>query len=207
MIFAVSVMIPDFDKTKEQDQVVLWAKRLAYEGFVVVDTETIGFIPPDICQIGIVYVRRGIETIDILMDQLIKPSSQEWEQKAIEIHGITPDKVKDAPTILGAWIDVLKCTSLSENLICFNRQFDGQAIRYSLGQHGIKADCIANNVWPTGASMKCAMLAYSQYVGEKRKPTDKNCKWQKLPDYGYGAHTAVGDAQSTARLVLELAKK
>jgi hypothetical protein len=54
--------------------------------------------------------------------------------------------------------------------------------------------------------MKCAMLAYSQYVGEKRKPTDKN-KWQKLPDYGYGAHTAVGDAQSTARLVLELAKK
>lgn len=201
-------MIPALLVNEEREQVIRWAYELAREGFIVLDTETVGLSKPYICQIGMVSVRDGESTV--IMDQLIRPPAADaWEKKAIEIHGIKPCDVEYSFSIEAVWTDILRHTSRSKNLVMYNRAFDTKAIATSLKGHGINMMELPFEgrwVWPTGAAIKCAMLAYAQYVGEKRNGNGAN-RWQKLPDYGHGAHTAIGDCLSTADLILELASK
>jgi len=200
-------VIRDFPVTEERRQVIDWARKLVEEGFTVIDTETIGLRNPELCQIGIAKVHNHGPFC--LMDQLIKPVSSDWEPAAIAVHGITPEQVSSSPTLADVWIEVLKATSQCHWLVMYNRAFDARAIHISLKSNGINSIELPFNgnwVWSTGARMTCAMLAYAQYVGEKHNGNGAN-KWQKLPDYGYKAHTAIGDAFSTAELILELAQK
>lgn len=194
--------------------VVRWAQQMIDEGCLILDTETIG-LPrsqggngAEPCQIGL--VRLDKNGVYIRMDQLINPGRDDWSEKAMEIHGITPAMVKDRPTLVEVWTTILWEVSQVDHLVIFNRAFDIRALRDGLGAAGIKLACPPSGsrpdclVFPTGAGVHCAMVKYSDWVQEPKRGKP-DWKWQKLPSYGHSAHSAVGDCLSTADLIKDLA--
>ena len=65
--------------------------------FTAIDFETANRYPTSACSIGIVVVQDGEITEEF--SHLIKPEPYYFNKKFIEIHGITPVMVKDAPSI------------------------------------------------------------------------------------------------------------
>ena len=64
--------------------------------FTAIDFETANRYPTSACSIGIVVVQDGEITEEF--SHLIKPEPYYFNKKFIEIHGITPVMVKDAPS-------------------------------------------------------------------------------------------------------------
>jgi inhibitor of KinA sporulation pathway (predicted exonuclease) len=199
----------------ERTGVVTWAQQIINQGCLILDTETIdlplsqGGKGAEVCQLALLKLTRAGTTV--VFNKYIKPSRNDWAQAAIDIHGITPEKVKDAPTITDVWVDLLRLVSGVDHLVIFNRAFDIRALRDSLVVRGIKLACQESQtrhdcwVFPTGAAVHCALLKYSSWV-QTPKRGQSEWKWQKLPSYpGCEAHSAIGDCQSTAKLIQDLA--
>ena len=69
--------------------------------FTAIDFETANRYPTSACSIGIVVVQDGEITEEF--SHLIKPEPYYFNKKFIEIHGITPVMVKDAPSFYDLW--------------------------------------------------------------------------------------------------------
>ena len=187
-------------------KVVEWARKMLEEGCVCLDTETTGFRNPEACEVGLVYLKGDSTTT--LLSERVRPVSEIWEPGAIGVHGITPADVRGCRSFPEVYLDLLRETGKSDHVVIFNRSFDIRVVKVSLAAHGERVEfppagrggCL---VWPSGALVRCAMLAMSYWNQEPGN--GKNWKWPRLPDYGHQAHSALGDCMSTANLIQDLA--
>lgn len=164
-------------------------------GYVVLDTETTGLGPTaEACQIAIID-HNG----HILLNSLVKPSKP-IPPDAIRIHGITNEKVADAPAIASLAPELLRIT-YHKTVIIYNADYDIAILKQSL---------LAAGLGPSWARLShdivgwiCAMKAYSEHYAEW-DDYHGNWAWHKLTVAAgreglpiTDAHSALGDCLMT----------
>ena len=102
--------------------------------YVILDTETTGLRENDVLlQIGIIDLDGNI-----LMDTLIKPTKKKsFDSTSTDIHGISMETVKDAPTFLSIYKDFKDVIGKKEVLI-YNEPYDARIIEQTAEQDGFK---------------------------------------------------------------------
>lgn len=94
--------------------------------FVSIDFETANNNNNSACSIGLVCVK-GLKIIDTYY-YLIQPPTLEFGKKNIEIHGITPEDVKDKPKFPEIWEEI-KDLFEDNIIIAHNAQFDMSVLK------------------------------------------------------------------------------
>ncbi len=177
-----------------------WARNvLADNNWCILDTETTDLKKAEICQIAII-------TPENEWQSFVKPTTP-ISQEAIEIHGITNDVVKNAPDFDQVFLSLMRKIG-GRDLIIYNADFDLRAIKNSMKAHRIQlafptSDRRQCRIFTNGGSIHCAMLWYSQWVGDWND-YHGNYKWQPLPG---GDHSALGDCKATLEVIKTMAEK
>lgn len=168
-----------------------WARAaLAQTDAVILDTETTGLHGAEVVQIGILSM-----TGQVLLDTLVKPSIP-ITTGAIRVHGITAERVADAPTIADLLPQLREILGGARVLI-YNSHYDVGVLETSLLARGVPCD------WPLlGAADYCdVMEPYSAFIGDW-SDYHGNYRWQRLPG---GDHTAIGDCRATLAVLQRMA--
>jgi DNA polymerase-3 subunit epsilon len=183
--------IPDF--RADRQEAAKWAADLPdRDDWVILDTETTGFSGrAEVIQISLINPKG-----EPLLNTLVKPL-REIGAEAAAVNGITIEKCESAPV----WPDVFPkfCEIVAgKTVIIYNRDFDVRIIKQSCRDWEL--DDLG--FWgQDGTSLECAMLMYSQWVGEWSWRRG-NYKWQKLPG---GDHSAQGDCLATLEIIRHMA--
>jgi DNA polymerase III subunit epsilon len=162
--------------------------------FVSIDFETAKYSRESACSVGLVKYKDGKVTDTYY--SLIRPPVLYIRPDFTEIHGLTVDDVKDAPTFAGLWESAIKPFIGSLPLAAHNAQFDMDVLwhvleRYELEIPSFPYFCtcsLARHTWPELKSHALASLA--EHFG-----------------IVYNAHNALADAETCAKLVLMAAEK
>lgn len=158
---------------------------------IIIDTETTGLKPgiDELLQVSIIN-----EHGDTLLDRYIRPTRcTEWPE-AMAINHITPDMVRDCPTIAEIRDKIQTLINEADKIIGYNTYFD---IAF-LSESGIDV--------PDSDSGKIidVMIDFAEVYGDYREDLG-GYKWQKLTTaaayYGYewpvNAHNSLGDCLAT----------
>ena len=86
------------------------------------------------CQIGIVVVENGIITEKL--SKLIQPPHNQYDSNTIEVHHITPDLTKDAPTFDVVWEEIKEYLT-NKTIVAHNASFDEDVLYKNLNFYGI----------------------------------------------------------------------
>lgn len=179
-----------------------WARDILYQGdWAIVDTETTGlYETAEICQIAVLTSDDADGWQEFA--QPILPISRE----ASNIHGITEKDIECERYFDEVFLDVLRKVK-GKDIIFFNADFDLRLIRQSLKARGIQiafptSDRRKGRIFTNGGTIHCAMLWYSQFVGEWNG-YHGNYRWQKLPG---GDHSALGDCKATLKVIQKMAE-
>ncbi|GIV81355.1 MAG: DNA polymerase III subunit epsilon [Anaerolineae bacterium] len=175
-----------------------WAYEVLQQPLVVLDTETTGLGQRDqVVQIAVID-----HTGEPLLESLIKPSMP-ISRDASRVHGITSDMVRDAPSFPEIYPQLVAVLA-GHTIIAYNASFDRQMLNQTCWAYELKE--FPRRPW------QCAMLRFAEYYGQWH-PARQAFKWQKLADAcafldipGTGAHSALGDARMTLRLVQRMAE-
>ena len=156
--------------------------------FVSIDFETATYERNSACSVGIVTVDGGLVTNEYY--SLIKPPGLKFNDQNIQIHGITPEMVEDAPTFAEIWPQV---RPLLEQRVIFahNATFDMGVLKGSLEYYHLQLPrlwyacslALSRKVWPQLASHKLNNIAEFLHVELKH-------------------HNAIQDALACAQIVL-----
>lgn len=174
-----------------RDRLREWAQeQLANPQVVILDTETTGLgFTDEICQIAVIAASTG----EVLLDTLIRPSKPP-EAGAVAIHGLTMERLADAPRLYEVAAQ-LRDVLHGKRVLIYNADFDLRLIHQSMLQSGMDGQL----AWFRATSYADVMHSYSEWVGDW-SDYHGNYRWQKLPG---GDHTALGDCRAT-RDVLRL---
>lgn len=161
---------------------------------VVLDLETTGLDARSAraVQIGAVRIVNGRIFEEAKLDRLVNPGVP-IPAAASEIHGITSREVKDAPTF----------AELAPEIEAFigDAILIGHAVAYDI--EVLKHECaLANRPWRRPRSLCTRNLARLVAPTLADYSIDHLCQWLGVPMIG--RHTALGDAETTARLFLAL---
>lgn len=177
-----------------------WAYDLLQRNdWCVIDTETTGLSgDAEIVQLAVVGADESV-----LLQTLVKPTVP-IDPKAAAVHGITEQALLNAPRFDAVLVPLLQAVGHRDVLI-YNAEFDLRLIRQSVKPYGMQlafptSDRRQCRVFLNGGSIHCAMLWYSQYVGERK---GMSYKWQKLPS---GDHSAVGDCKAVIKVIKDMAE-
>lgn len=164
-----------------------WATKVLSkpEEYCILDTETTGLHGAQPVEIGIIDLLGNV-----LLSIYVKPSIP-ITQGAINVHGITNEAVKDAPSFYDIYPDFLTAIN-TRKLLIYNASYD-------LGV--LKNACNAWDISYPNFYAECVMLPYAEFVGEWN-PRYGNYKWQKLPS---GDHSAIGDCRATLKCIHRMA--
>jgi DNA polymerase-3 subunit epsilon len=167
---------------------------------VILDTETTGVDMAAVAvQIGVVDLR-GIEIMNIF----IHPDGTEISQGAFETHGLTIEKLSDAPLFPSIW-ELLQGILLTADILTFNAPFDSRLLTQTAAKYGLTMPPLRTH---------CVMQQYSMYVGEVSSPPlkpetyavqslEKACAHFGIENSG--AHDALGDAMATRDVLIAMA--
>ncbi len=187
--------LPSHPKPQDRDLIIDWAReRLSKKDFVILDTETTGTSENDeVIQIGIIGPNG-----EFLIDSLVKPETpRTMPAKAQEVHGISMEMLENAPTMFELATDIMNAIA-GRSVICYNDSFDMRLIEQTDAKYKITE---------RGRNMqmqsRCAMIAYSQFIGQKSKYSNEYA-WQKLPRPVVQSHRAVDDCKLTLDLIHEI---
>lgn len=103
-----------------------------------------------------------------LLDSLVKPVKKVTWQDAQAIHGITPDMVKNAPT-LKALENEIKEIVQDQEVVIYNADFDTSFLKNLLDD--VKA-------------VHCCMVQYAEHIGDYSEYWEGN-RWHKLSEAAY----------------------
>ena len=101
--------------------------------FVTIDFETATNRHDSACSIGIAAVQNG-EIVDTFYS-LIQPSDLDFNSKNIEINGITPDMVKESPSLDDLWWSEIRRFFGPYLVIAHNAYFDMSVLKESLSYY------------------------------------------------------------------------
>jgi DNA polymerase III epsilon subunit-like protein len=152
---------------------------------IYLDTETTGLNKngtDEILEISMID-----EKGEILLDTLVQPTKNTEWKIAKEIHGISPEMVKSAPTF-GAIRKNIERIINGNNVIIYNADYDSQFLMREL--RGAK-------------KVQCCMLKFAEFYGEPGRYG--GYKWQKLDkaariaghEWTGKAHRALADTKAT----------
>lgn len=159
--------------------------------FVAIDFETADFHPQSACSIGLVRMDQTGEMVDSRYCLIKPPSFCHFALRNIEIHGIRPCDVKDAPDFKYLWPDIQWFIGDSF-LVAHNAAFDMRVLsslllNYDIDVPELKYLCslqISRRVWPKLPSH--ALTSLSEHFG-----------------MNYNAHNALDDAINCGKLFLK----
>jgi len=149
--------------------------------FTAIDFETAQGKRWSICQIGLVRIDNG--QVTHTYSKLIRPPFNFYWERFIQIHGITPQMTKDAPTFDSAWKEIEEYIT-DQTIVAHNGfAFDFPCLQNTLGFYGI--DTPVYNGRCTYQIFKTSLAAL--------------CK-----EYGINLihHDALSDAMACAKLYL-----
>lgn len=158
--------------------------------FVTIDFETANAEYNSACQIGLVEVSNGI--IVDTYKSYICPPSLDFSPYNIDVHGITPEMVSDAPKFNEIWNDIKKYFKRNTIVIAHNATFDMSVLKSCLDEYDIKVPDF---------KYICSMDLSSVLRGECGKSL------KSIADYfGYGFthHDALDDAKACAFIVVSI---
>ena len=100
---------------------------------VVFDVETPNFNNDRICSIGIAIIENGV--VASTVNYLVNPECA-FDYRNINIHGIRPEDVADAPTFPEVW-DIIGSDFRANLLVAHNAMFDLGVLKKTLVYYGI----------------------------------------------------------------------
>lgn len=158
--------------------------------FVAIDTETADYANACPCSIAIVTVKNN--EIVSSASWLVDPEC-EFNPYAVQVHHITPDDVRAAPTLPEIWPEVLERIGKLP-IVAHNCKFDLAVLRKSVSRYGL--------FFPQNRTY-CTMT-----ISRRLLPDISNYRLSTLCDY-FGisltnAHDAEADAVACARVMIEL---
>lgn len=190
-------------RRSDRQDAASWAHNLMTQNPVILDTETTGLYDGEIVEIAVID-HNGLT----LINTYVKPVLPIPEE-ATDIHGITDQMVKDAPT----WKDLVPQLApliRGRDLVVYNAVYDRKMMHQSGERHGLeKVD------WKTVARWHCAMEMYAQFWGDwndyhhsyRWQRLTAACAQQEIPEpVTAKAHSAIGDCLRTLALVKCMAK-
>jgi DNA polymerase-3 subunit epsilon len=162
--------------------------------FVSIDFETAKYSRESACSVGLVKYQAGKVTENYY--SLIRPPVLYIRPDFTDIHGLTVDDVKNAPTFADLWESAIKPFIGNLPLAAHNAQFDMGVLwavleHYELEIPALPYFCtlsMARHTWPELESHALAALA--EHFG-----------------IVYDAHNALADAETCGKLVLMAAEK
>lgn len=159
----------------------------------VIDFETANHQPGSACQLGIVI----LEPWNVVSEHqwLIRPQRMFFSPRCVEVHGITPRDVIDAPTWERIWGEVQTLLD-GAVVIAHNAGFDARVLHstcsgYDIAMAPLDLQCtrlIAKKSWPSLPSHALSRLA--EHLGIQ-----------------FRHHDALEDARTAATILIEAARK
>lgn len=151
---------------------------------IYLDTETTGLSQND----EIVEIAMLDDDGKVLLDTLVRPVHHaEWPD-AQAVHGITPEMVKDAPTLDDLRENIVEIVR-GRDVVIYNVAYDSQYLHSELS---------------AAASISCCMFVYAEFRGEWSDYWE-NYRWHKLTDAAAAVlhewqgdcHRALADCHAT----------
>ncbi len=161
--------------------------------FVAFDFETANRNRHSICSVGMVFVEDG--RVADTVYELINPE-EEFDWHNIQIHGITPDEVKSAPTFRDFY-NAIKGKIHGRTMVAHNLAFDGYALRDNLARYSLE---------PVPSHFLCTyQLSRKLLKGHKSYSLKPLCQHYGIDLVRH--HNALDDAYACANLMLKLAEE
>lgn len=157
------------------------------QNYIILDTETTGLDDAQIVEIAIINLDG-----EALLNTLVKPTIP-IPLEVTNIHGITDDMVKDAPTFPEVHPKIIKAIEGKITLI-YNRVFDVRILNYCRNIHRLPSFNLKDR-------SECLMELYAQWYGEY-STYFKDYKWQPLN----GGHRALGDCLAVLEAIKIMAE-
>ncbi len=156
--------------------------------FTSVDVETANADLSSICQVGIVTFENGC--LKEKWETLINPED-EFDGINISIHGITEEKVKDAPTFPAIYAEIN--ARLSGRVVVTHTHFDVSALAMAGEKHGLsRLECtwldtakVVRRAWPEFAQSGYGLKPVAKKLG-----------------IVFGHHNAAEDARAAGEILL-----
>ncbi len=188
-------VVYDFELLSKERNAVVLESRLEDLTYVVFDTETTGLTPStdEIVQIAAVRVVNGRRVRREVFDTLVDPK-RPIPQSSTEVHGITEDMVKGAPTIAEAGRKFHEFAR-GAVLVAHNAPFDMEFLRRHEKSIGASFD---NPVLDT------VLLSAVVYGQLEQHSLDALTARLGLTIPEEARHTAIGDTVATADAFLKL---
>jgi len=175
----------------ERDRVraVKWAREqlIAPDEWLILDTETTGLDHTEIVEIAVINPLG-----EALLNTLVRPAIS-IPAEVTEIHGITDEGVKDAPTfpeIYPSLAEVMK----DKRVLIYNSAFDIKILNYCCKLHGLP-------ILKLKERSECLMEWAAQWRGDWSNYY-KDYEYFYLPD---GNHRALGDCIAALELIKGIA--
>lgn len=181
--------------------------------WTVIDTETTG-LPrtgatwehqPGIVQIGACMIDTEKWTVTRTFQTLVNPEISIWDEKAMEVHGLNPEIVKDAPTFYEALPELGRFITGANCWVGYNISFDKAIIEHQLNRYGFSK----RFPWPL-MELDVMFMATEKLNGDGKRG---NKRWKLVDAYREqfgkdyeGAHGALQDVMATAELAIEWSK-
>ena len=177
------------DKLVVQKEVREWARKMHYNGAVVIDTEaTGGAFQDEVFEIAVV---RLVDN-KVLFDQLFEPERPiSWY--STKVHGLITKDLKGLPKFTDYWNELY---NLLDNVpvLAFNSLFDKRVLQQTCERYSLKNP---------NAFYECIMKMYGKFVGRRAGLSlAAVCEELQIPG---GTHRAKEDAIAAAGIVQKLA--
>lgn len=183
---------------------------LADKTAVILDTETTGLDGrAQLVQIAIVSIDG-----DVLLDSFVKPIGVDSWPQAQQVHGITPEMVKDAPTIMDLEQQI-KTAVWKHQTAVYNAEYDRRILTQSVYKAQIPSGDFEAFQWLFSNQVGWVdiMEPYAGFWGDWNQYHGSNT-WQSLTaacrQQGVevkDAHAALGDCLMTLELIKAVAAK
>jgi len=162
--------------------------------FITIDFETAKYSRESACSVGLVKYQNG-KAVDTYYS-LIRPPTLYIRPDFTDIHGLTVDDVRDAPSFADIWDSAIKPFIGDFTLAAHNAPFDMGVLRAVLDWYELAVPAqpyfctcnLARKTWPGLESYALTALA-------------------RAFDIHYNAHNALDDAMTCGRLVQMSAEK
>lgn len=179
---------------------------------ITVDFETTGLLTPSldwsdqpgICQIGITLLdKQGIEYANRTI--LVNPE-RVFDDGAVKVHGITPEKVADAPNLVEVMPDLINMFRKATTWVGYNIPFDKGVLWHQLIRYGLQTKF----PWP---HLELDVMEVAKvYFARGGKQDIKPLKLSELHKEFFGEehagqHDAISDVRATNRCLKHLMKE
>lgn len=163
--------------------------------FIAIDFETANNNYNSACALGLVMVKNN-KIVDSKY-YLIQPPTLKFNPKNIEIHGISPDDVRDKPKFPKVWKEISQYFDNTNYVVAHNARFDMSVLKICLKDYNLNIPDFKYVCSMVISGKAVRKLGY--YAKDYRTLDDIS----KLFNIELNHHNALSDANACAQIVLK----